>query len=596
VFDKSVDTFVREVLQNARDQKLASEEIVRVRFRIEDLEGPDLEAFLQGVRWSELRPHLDSIAAADYVTISPRVADALAQLQSGRLRLLRIDDEGTHGLTGGEDEVDSNFNALCRHTLITGSARRESGGSFGLGKSVLWRFSGVSTVLFASKPADVEGRDRFFGRTLLAWHATDENEWEGSGWLGQPETRLGGRRAVSVWDDEAAALSAETRLTRDSTDSGTSILVLAFDDPARETERDLPELCSEIADSAAKWFWPAIEAGRMRVRVEGADQTGEVFAREVKPTPEVMPFLEAQTAPIAGLDRVSEPGQVAERKVRVAIPARRALPGASAKPPTEGTAEVRLRLAESGEDSLVNRVALQRGTGMVVDYWMPPRLTSDQAFHAVLVAGTGHGSDRSDHALEEFLRAAEPVAHTEWTWTTDRVRAEYAAGATASLRSLHDQIAASIREMLKEAPADTSEGPEALRRFFPLPARGGGTVATEPYRLSGAAAYLSGQGWIFGGVFSRTGRTDSRWRIRIALQLEQEAGGRGDALPILSLSSDSGAVSDATAPGVWEILVDSGISRVRFDGRTESIAGIPPSALSRTKVRLDVRTVVETDA
>ena len=239
VFDKDVDTFVREVLQNARDQKRGEDAPVQVRFRIEDLEGPDLEAFLQNLGWNELRPHLESIASAGYVTISPRVAESLGFLQEGRLRLLRIDDLRTNGLTGGEDDVDSNFNALCRHTLITGASRRESGGSFGLGKSVLWRFSGMSTVLFSSRPADRPKSLRFFGRTLLAWHSTADGDWEGSGWLGDPELREAGRRAVSIWDNDAQQVAYGCRLDRPSMDTGTSILIVAFDDPARETERPL---------------------------------------------------------------------------------------------------------------------------------------------------------------------------------------------------------------------------------------------------------------------------------------------------------------------------------------------------------------------
>ncbi len=181
VFDKDIGTFVREVLQNARDQRRPDTQ-VRVRFRLEDLSGPDLEHFLQGADWRQLEPHLDAIGSADYITVSPRVRDSLDALRSaGHLRLLRIDDHGTNGLTGDEDDPEANFNALCRNTLITPSGRRESGGSFGLGKSVLWRFSGLSTVLFASSVHGPEPRHRFFGRTLLAWHETPEGEWEGSG-------------------------------------------------------------------------------------------------------------------------------------------------------------------------------------------------------------------------------------------------------------------------------------------------------------------------------------------------------------------------------------------------------------------------------
>jgi hypothetical protein len=169
VFDKDIGTFVREVLQNARDQRLPDGDVVRVRFHLEQISGPYLNDFLDAMQWWQLEPHLDAISRSGYVTISPRVRDTLEQLRTGEtLRLLRIDDFGTNGLTGDEDDPDANFNALCRNTLITPAERRQSGGSFGLGKSVLWRFSGFSTVLFASAVSGTEPRHRFFGRTLLA--------------------------------------------------------------------------------------------------------------------------------------------------------------------------------------------------------------------------------------------------------------------------------------------------------------------------------------------------------------------------------------------------------------------------------------------
>src|SRR5262245_55242043 len=96
VFNKDVDTFVREVLQNARDQKLPYSPTVKVRFRLDELKGADLADFLQFMTWDQLEPHLNGTANAGYITISPRVTETLDLLRSeGVLRLLRIDDAGT---------------------------------------------------------------------------------------------------------------------------------------------------------------------------------------------------------------------------------------------------------------------------------------------------------------------------------------------------------------------------------------------------------------------------------------------------------------------------------------------------------------------
>lgn len=590
IFTNSVDSFVREVLQNARDQRRMDSSIVTARFRLDELQGPALYAFLEAAGWSDLEPHLQAVADAGYVTISPRIAEGLDEIRGkGRLRVLRIDDSGTNGLVGDENDVDSNFNSLCRHTLITPSYRRESGGSFGLGKSVLWRFSTLSTVLFASYPSDEPTSFRFFGRTQLAWHDTDHGEWEGSGWFGSPEIRPNGRRAISIRNAEAEGVAAGSGISREHADTGTTILVVGFDDPGRDVEKPLPELCSDIVDSAARWFWPAITNGDLEVRVEGYDTTGQVFSGVVTPTNEVMPFV-AATSEEPQVSRTADPGDVAERSVQLRIPGRR-LDDGTISPALTAEGNVRLRLAQTGEVGFVNRVALRRGAGMIVEYWEPPRLRPDLQFHAVLTIGTGRGDATTDHAAEEFLRAAEPVAHTEWSASTDRIRAEYTPGSQSALTAFFDAIGAAVRDMLSEPPVDTTEGPEALRRLFPLPATGGGSVAPEPYRLSGANAYLTNDGWVFGGAFSRS-RAESPWRIRVALQFDPETGGGSDTLDITTLSADAGKVTGPDAKGSWEILAKPGVSRVRFDGRTAGEGDLPAGGLSLARVRLDVRTIV----
>jgi hypothetical protein len=598
VFDKDVDTFVREVLQNARDQKLPSSPTVRVRFLLEEIDGPALDEFLTSLDWVHLEPHLDAIGDAGYVTISPRVAEALALIrESGRLRLLRIDDFETHGLTGGEDDWDSNFNALCRHTLITAASRRESGGSFGLGKSVLWRFSGLSTVLFSSVPSDRPDSLRFFGRTLLAWHSTEGEEWEGSGWLGQPEERPSGRRAISVWGEEAQRLADGSRLARESGQTGTSILIVGFDDPAREQERSVSGLCEEIVESASRWFWPAIHSDSMSVSVEGFDASGQVFAKQVHPTDEVRPFLRAQTDDPVAEDRIADPGQVCERVLHLKVPAQKEGSQVAASPAVEAEAILRVRLAETGETLLPGTVALQRGTGMVISYMSPSRSgPTDQIFHATLRVGTAHGSSTADHAAEEFLRASEPVAHSEWTGTTDRIRAEYPWGAQKNLREFLDSISIAIREIFSEPDVDTSEGPEALRRFFPMPGVGGGSIAPEPFRLSGATGYLAPEGWVFGGTFSRSSSLQVPWRFRVSMLASREGGAVGESLVITDLIADLGIVTGPDEHGNWEVLAEPGVTRVRFDGRAAPFEGLPAAALSRMKVRLDVRTRPRIDA
>src|SRR6185436_9111258 len=113
------------------------------------------------------------------------------------------------------------------------------GGSFGIGKSVLWRFSMVSTVLFNSTiKQNGKISSRFFGRSLLPFHSALGKHWDGSGWIGKNVKVDGGMRAESLWDEEARVQAQKTALARDSSmQTGTSILVVGFAEPEEEEPR-----------------------------------------------------------------------------------------------------------------------------------------------------------------------------------------------------------------------------------------------------------------------------------------------------------------------------------------------------------------------
>jgi hypothetical protein len=262
VIPGELDKFVREVLQNARDQR-RDEETVKVRFTFLEFSGGLKEGFLQALGWDELKPHIENAADEGGVTIGPQLRRALDVVQSERLLVLRIEDSGTLGLVGGEDEhgEGTNFNPLCRDELVTGESSDTRGGSFGLGKSVLWRFSVTSTVLFSSRISQGRrSRLRLFGRVELPFHVTDGQEWRGQGYWGLEETRPSGKvRAISVWDDEAEEAARQLHLFRGiQLGTGTSILLVGFFEPSGEQPRRARDIGRDVLDSATRWFWPSL--------------------------------------------------------------------------------------------------------------------------------------------------------------------------------------------------------------------------------------------------------------------------------------------------------------------------------------------------
>jgi len=257
VFKPELDTFVREVLQNSLDARRPDSDVpVEVKFSFRRLQGEDKKRFLNTIDWSYLSAHLRAVAEGS-TTMSVLLANAIADLNSGALTLLRIDDSGTEGLTGDEDKPGTNFSSLCRNILDTTKDTLGKGGSYGLGKALLWQFSALSTVLFSSRIAeDTPQKFRFFARTELPSHETDSSRWNGSGWYGLPETVRNGKRAVSIWDEEAETITRAIHLYRPAQlGTGTSILIAGFHEPAQEETRPLNAIAQDILNSAARWFW-----------------------------------------------------------------------------------------------------------------------------------------------------------------------------------------------------------------------------------------------------------------------------------------------------------------------------------------------------
>lgn len=591
VFDATIDSFVREVLQNARDQARGNGP-VRVRFRLSEVRGSALTEVLDACGWDSLERHVQGAVDQEFVTISPRLARAMKRISDGEpLRVMTIEDSGTHGLVGEEDDEHGNFAALCKHELITGKDRRTSGGSFGLGKSVLWRFSSLSSVIFGSQVADPADATRFIGRCLLPWHVADGRSWEGQGWFGAPETREGGMRAVSLWDEPARLAASRCGIRSPAGRTGTTIVILGFAELA-DVDRTVDEICDDIARSTVRWFWPALERREMAVEVEGLVDGSQVFdEKDLTATgSDVGPFLDATSRSSDQLvEALVEPGDVTEVQVPFAVPARRATALTPAAPKVSSEATLRIRLAAPDESGHRDVVALQRGTGMIVAYRPVRGGLGTKGLHAVLSAGTARGDDESDVALEAFLRAAEPPAHSEWRGDTERVGAEYERGATKALQDFFKQVDNVLKRLSREEPSDTKEGPAALRRLFPMP--GVGTPEREPtYRLTGAKAELVGDRWEVTGTYVRRplpGDDASSWSFSVALRLDQEGSG-ARVLPIGTFE----ALGEGTT---WNI--ESGVARVRqpavttsvsFRGRSDAVE-LPPGGLRQVGLVIDVR-------
>ncbi len=589
VFRPDLDTFVREVVQNSLDQSKG--ELVTVRFVFERLEANMKDDFLGAIGWHNLREHMAGAAEAGFATISPRLAEGLQQAESDALLILRVEDYGTVGLVGAEDELGRNFGALCKNTLDTCLDRPLRGGSYGLGKAVLWSYSSLSTVLFSSLIENNSSfRFRLFGRSELPYHTTGSHRWNGPGWYGKPAMtadRL--PRAVSAWDDAAEQVAISAHLARDyDQGTGTSVLIVGFDEPGEEQARPLRDIAHEIALSVSRWFWPSLREPnpRLAVYVEVYDNGNEVYNQRVEVSSEVAPFTMALST-----DRLAEKLDQQEDVVREIIPFR--IPARKThtcdNEARELDAQLELIVRQGGTEDgaqFRNRIALVRGAGMVVQYRPVAIPLSDKRFHGVLLAGLARGDDDADRAAEHFFRAAEPPSHKEWVGTTDRLRAEYRRGSQSQLQGLWHNMESAIGRLCQEDIPATSEGPERLARMFRIGGRGGGGGGPAKFRVTGVTARLVTGVWHYSGRVSRQSESGGPWEFTVAIWLAGETG-KGDLVPVSRLETNHGEVT--LGPVAGTVVVPGHITIVDFSGETRGVDEEQRAMFRDTRLRVEVR-------
>lgn len=588
VFRPDLDTFVREVIQNSLDQM--KQHPVTIRFIFERLDGSHKEDFLNALRWQHLREHIAAAADAGFATISPRLAEGLQRTENTPFTILRIEDYGTVGLVGGEDELGKNFGALCKNTLDTCKDRPFRGGSFGLGKAVLWSFSSISTVLFSSLIEQDSGlRFRFLGRVELPYHETGPQHWNGPGWYGKPEVLGDGQfRAVSSWDVEGEQMATSTRMLRErERGSGTSVLVTGFEEPREEEARPLRDIASDIARSASRWFWPSLKEPdpKLSIYVEAYDNGTEIYNQKVEVSGEETPFVLALSAN-QFVEELEQQGDVSRSILSFRIPARKACAVGDEEP--ECDTEPILKVRQGGtEDSPEhkNTVALIRGAGMVVQYRSVAVPLSDKKFHGVLLAGLAGGDTDADKAAEKFFRAAEPPSHREWDGATDRVRAEYKQGSQAGFRRLWQDMESAIVRTCQVAIPPSSEGPERLARLFRMGGKRGGWGGPAKFHVTGVTAYLDGGTWRFSGRVTRESEETKPWEFTVSTWLAGETG-KGDPIPIAHLEADQGEIRLGSAAGT--LVVPGSVARVGFTGSTRVAEEEEGIIVRNTRIRVEV--------
>lgn len=532
-----VEVLVREAIQNSLDARFPEDGQAEIEFSIREFSDAPLEEVLQALDYEGLEPHLKSVASGEG-TLQDRIRkDGLEQIESGVVRVLTISDFGTRGMTGkegfeeDEDGELGTFFKLVKSQMTTHEeADASKGGSYGLGKAIYWMMSGISTVLFYSIPAEgyQQGSPRFIGSSWLPSHETHEGEaqrrWSrDGGTLGQEdEDDDGVPRAESVWGERAERYADLLGLERGER-AGTSISIVAFNDPELEDQASLEDLCDSLKQAVCKWYWPAIRNGQLNVSIRGVDAAGTniFFEESVSAGPEhplVGRFIQAwdYARDSVGEDEIGEESPLTKTVFDWRVPER--LKDDDPHPEAEVKATLGLLVDDmesEGEASsdLANRIALMRGaTGMVVKYLESPAIATrfldmGREYYGTLLTGRLQGETQEDLWLEEFLRSAEPPAHDRWDYNQGRVQQAYRRGsgggrtAKQAIELIGSDIEGVLRSKVRQDIPPGSRGPEDLMKLLQFGGRRGAAEPSHRMLIQGGESRLDESGgWRFTGA------------------------------------------------------------------------------------------------
>ena len=587
-FDHDLTDFVRETLQNSNDAGYRVSGSTEVTYKLRELTGDDLRQFLRHLQWESedaseesLKDHIDAAAKANTEASLHHVYEEIEN--EGRLVVVTVVDRNTHGLYGPEGGTGP-FSALVLDELIT---EKKSGssptGSYGLGKAVLWSWSGLKTVIFNSvietpdvgeDPTNEHDSPRFIARTQLPSHEAESEKYrfEGRGLLGSLDgSRMstavggehgstiykwgGGGRPYSAWGEEAAELAKKLGLDRPNETPGTSVSVVGFCEPGGDSQPSLDEIGEEIAEEASKWFWPAMLRGDLEVTVD----IGNADSTEVEPDTcsDVKHFVRCVQNRNNTRDVLEQPGDigVATPHFEIEDKSEMDLEDEEDDPETEsGPIAVYVRLADPDRSGkLANKVALIRGGGMVVKYYDRNRIVyGGRDFHGVVLAGTArpwtdNEPTQADRDIDEYLRAAEPPRHDDWEYTKN-LKSKYRSGTKSSVEGLQRQIVTdAIKNLVRETREEGRLVAGRLADRLNIPEgrgndrRGGNQESTSGPQVFDGTSELSYDSsddrWKFSGFAQILVGEYEAWEATVTLHKLDEEGNIVGTIPVSYLET-----------------------------------------------------------
>jgi len=489
----SLEALVRETIQNSLDARQPDADHVLVRFTVRGVLRDDIRYYLEG-----LKPHLEACGMAE-------------DYKSPRWGYLVIEDFNTTGLTGdvGEREKkvpsvgESNFYDFWYREGKAGKTRKNAGGKWGVGKTVLHTVTRLRTFWALTLRCD-DHRELLMGKSQLEPHSIGETRYNYYGYFREKDGR-------PIEDpDVVQDFKQRFTLTRDQ-EPGLSIVV-----PIRDAARQPILKCAiaqyfysiakgylvvEVRDKQSSQLLDASNLLDVSSRI--SDWSGTVWKDRYGSSEEVRNLLNFVTEAVA-----LQAGEVAYLAPRGETP--------SITDDSFGGNIEAIRKSFNEGQLLGFRVPLElkfresagRSAPTHFDVFLrkysPENLTGADEFYIrsgiwIIKVDRQLGSRpirsmvvAEDDAVARFLRDAEPPAHTEWEdgsedldrYQNGKTILRFIKGSTREIVSLLDRPSTEIfPDLLREIFSI----PEARRKLGPEVVEGPKIVIPErhdsPFRI-----------------------------------------------------------------------------------------------------------------
>ena len=388
------ETFLRETLQNACDQRIQSQTQIKFMVDLFQVSGKKKEAFDDF--FSEARLGLDPLGFGRLK-------------ESKSFEAMVVADVGTVGLVGpldaSIDESPSNFAGFF-FNVGRQSSDEKSGGSFGLGRTVLTNASEYSTILVYSQFIK-QGKlsKRFMGMAIKGAFAHSGRKYTGRHWFGEKPSKDSG--LVKPFEDKEAedfakAFGMNTYLGNETgfvaMVIGNELITNPENSALAKVQR--AEAIQDIQQAACVYGWPHMLGSKKSrsVSFHFSLDGQEIPEKDPSKMPGIREFVKCYEALNTQIEGVES------KEILFSS-------GGAKKESTGTLAWMNIPSSQSDRDFAKNglipiaSVALMRQANFIVRY-MDVTQKADQI--------STRGVFKSNEVFDSVFRKSEPVAHDQW--------------------------------------------------------------------------------------------------------------------------------------------------------------------------------------